>query len=170
MWNFLNGLWRPAGHGGVYTINRGKPNERRVKNTVVKDGAELFVRSLFRGEAVMPATFYMGLTNANYSYSSALLSDIAVGEPTGNGYARQPLGRNTTDWAFATVGNFTKAESIDVTFTASAQWDKAWTRMFLCNVASGTAGIVFSLSKAIDPQTVLSGEGPTLNYEHWIRP
>lgn len=170
MYELVKHLWRPAKIGGVYTLNRGKPNERRVRNTIVQDGAEYFLRSLFRGEAVMPVDFYLGLTNASYTYTAASLATIAAGEPVGNGYARQPITRGVGGWTVSTVGNYTKAEGIDVTFTASAAWDKEWTRMFLCNVASGTAGIVFSLSKAIEAQEVLSGDGPTVNYEHWIRP
>jgi len=166
----LNGLWRPSRIGGEYILHPGKPNECRVKNTVTGDGAALFLRNLFRAEAVMPATFYLGLTNASYTYSSALLVDIAAGEPTVGGYGRQPILRDIPSWVISQISDTTRCRSIPVTFTATAQWDKQWTRMFLCDAASGTVGTVFSLSKALDPQTVLAGQGPSMAYEHWIRP
>lgn len=166
-----NGIWRRPEQSvaGCFILNPGTPQEIRVPNTIVEDGADKILRSVCRGEATLPAAFYMGLTNAAYEFDDADLDDIEAGEPVGNGYARQVLTRNTTDWnAPSLENNAMRCVSKSVTFTASAEWNVAWTRMFLANVASG-AGNVFALSGALSPQTVLAGAGPTLRYELWCR-
>lgn len=162
-------LHRPKFFNGVFVLNPGTPQELRVPNTIVEDGASRILRSVFRAEATLPAAFYLGLTNADYDFDDADLTDIEVGEPVGNGYARQTLTRDTTDWALPTLeNNAFRVVSKSVTFTASSAWDKTWTRMFLANVAMG-AGNVFALSGVLSPQTVLAGAGPTLRWEMWCR-
>lgn len=174
MWFKKNNIWQPnwkRGQNicGVFVLNPGTSHEKRVQNTIVEDGADKILRSVFRAEATLPVAFYMGLTNATYAFDDADLTDIEVGEPVGNGYARQTLTRNTSDWGAPSLeNNAMRIVSKSVTFTASAAWDKTWTRMFLANVANG-AGNVFALSGALSPQTVLSGAGPTLRYEWWAR-
>lgn len=171
MWFKKNGVFRRPDQtiAGVFVLNPDTPHEKRVLNTIVEDGADKILRSVFRAEATLPAAFYLGLTNATYTFDDADLADIEVGEPVGNGYARQTLTRNTSDWGAPSLeNNAMRIVSKSVTFTASSAWDKTWTRMFLANVASG-AGNVFALSGAIAPQTVLSGAGPTLRYEWWAR-
>lgn len=140
-----------------------------LKNTLLRTGASFFLRTIFRGEAVLPATYYLGLTNIAGGWLSTL-ADIAVGEPVGNGYARQALVKNTVDWTVQEVNGFMQALSkIDV-FTASANWDKQWNRMFICDQAAGTAGNVFSLSgPAPALRTVLTGQGPSIQYEYFLR-
>lgn len=163
--NFFN---RPR-VGGIFVLNPGMPNELRVPNTIVEDGADKFLRSMFRAEATLPAAFFLGLTGASYAFDDADLTDIEADEPVGNGYARQTLTRNTTDWGAPTLENSAmRLVSKSVTFTASSAWNVPWTRMFLANVASG-AGNVFAISGALSPQTVLAGAGPTVRYEFWMR-
>lgn len=175
---FLNGIWRRDDqprwkpgqtNAGCFILNPGTPQEQRVWNTIVEDGADNVLRTIFRGESVLTAAFYLGLTSASYEFDDADLVDIEADEPVGNGYARQTLTRNTTDWGAPSLeNNAMRILSKSVTFTASSAWNVPWTRMFLASVASG-AGEVFSLSGALAPQTVLSGAGPTLRYEHWCR-
>lgn len=171
MWFKKNGIFRRPDQNiaGVFVLNPGKPNELRIRNTIVEDGAMRFAKSLMRAEAVLPAAYYLGLTNASYEFDDADLTDIEAGEPSGNGYARQTLTRDTTDWNTPTLeNNAVRCVSKEVTFTASAAWDKTWNRMFLANVANG-AGVVFAISGSFGTQTVLSGAGPTCRYEMWIR-
>jgi hypothetical protein len=157
------------GFAGQFTFYK-KGSPLVVPNTVVKDGAELFLQTLFQAQAVLPASFWLGLTNVDYTYDDAVLSDIAAGEPVGNGYARQELVRGTGDWDVSEVNSLMRARSKIVEFTASANWDKAWNRMFLCSVETGTAGVIFAFSaKTEDDQTVVSGDGPALRYEFWNR-
>lgn len=141
-----------------------------VPNTIVKNGAEAFLQLLFQSIDNLPASYFLGLTNVTYDYDNADLADIADGEPVGNGYARQELARDNVDWSVDEVNGLMRARSKIVTFTASANWDKSWNRMFLTDVETGTAGIVFALSGVTEEdQVILSGLGPDLRYEFWNR-
>lgn len=158
--------------GGVFVLNPDTPQEIRIPNTIVEDGAQRFLQSLFRAEATLPASFFIGLTKASYAFDDADLAVIgsASNEPVGNGYARQTVTRNTTDWGAPTLeNNAYRIQSKAVTFVASSAWNIPWTRMFLCNVVSGVVGNVFALSGALPSQTVLAGAGPTVRYEFWMR-
>lgn len=147
----------------------GKPLGEPIKNTLLQTGASWFLRTMFRGEAVLPATYYLGLTNVAYTFTSSL-ADINVGEPAGHGYARQPLVKNTVDWTVQSVNGVMQALSKVAAFTASSDWDKTWNRMFICDVSAGTAGNVLSLSgPAPAPRTVLNGQGPSIQYQYFLR-
>lgn len=154
---------------GVFILNPGARNEERIKNTIVSDGADKFLRQLFRAEA-LPADFYIGLTGAVYAFDTASLVNIAAGEPVGNGYSRQVTVRNTVDWDVSAVGGIYRARSKVVNFTASADWSRTWSRMFITGVNAGTAGLVYALSgPTATPQVTLSGAPPSLQYEFWMR-
>lgn len=138
--------------------------------TMVAFGATTFFRSLFRGENVMPASFYLGLTNVDYTFDGTTLANLAAGEPVGNGYARQQLQRNTVDWSVDEINGFIRVQSKVVIFTASTDWDKSWTRAFICDVSAGTGGNIYGVSgPAPSPRTVLAGVGPSVNYSFWLR-
>lgn len=155
--------------GGSFVFNPG-PNEVVVKNTVVTKGAEYYLRTLFRNENILPANFYMGLTNSDYTFAS-VLADVAAGENTigVNGYARGVIARDTVDFTVTQVNGLWQARSKTITFTASANWAKTWNKAFLANVASG-AGLLFAVSgPAPAAQTVLSGDGPSMAYQYIFR-
>lgn len=167
MKKFIPGGYFSFWDGGARAAATEKP--LRIKNTLVGVGASNFLRTLFRGESVLPTSFYLGLTNSNYNWDSTI-ADLAAGEPTGNGYARQELTRNTTDWTVQEINGFMQALSKIVSFTASGDWDKQWLRMFICDVASGTSGDLYSVSgPAPALRTVLSGAGPSVRYEYYLR-
>jgi hypothetical protein len=129
-------------------------------NTLVGEGFALWLRTIFRAEAVLAANFYLGLTNAAIGYGDSLAT-AAAGEPSGNGYARQALTRGTGAWTVEQVNGLYRARSSLVTFTASANYDKTYTRMFLCDVSAGTGGKLHAASGPTpNPIQVLSGAGP----------
>lgn len=156
-------------HGGYFIEHVAGRAGKPIKNTLLQTGASWFLRTMFRGEAVLPATYYLGLTNATYTFTSTL-AVLAAGEPAGNGYARQPLVKNTTDWTVQSVNGVMQALSKICLFTASADWDKTWQRMFICDVVNGTAGNVIAVSgPAPTPRTVLNGQGPSIQYQYFLR-
>lgn len=133
-------------------------------------GSTLIFRSVFRGEAVLPAIWYLGLTNASYTFDGVTLAELAAGEPVGNGYARQVLNQDTSDWTISEVNGVIQVQSKTVIFTASANWDKSYSRMFLCDASAGTAGIVYAVSGPTPaPRTVLLGAGPSVSYQFFLR-
>jgi hypothetical protein len=156
-------------NGGYFVeYQNGIPLEP-IKNTLVEQGAKWFLQTMFRGEDVLPDTYYLGLTNATYSFTSAL-SVLTAGEPSGNGYVRQALNRDTTDWTVQVVNGVMQALSKVVTFTASANWDKSWQRAFICDVETGDTGNIIAVSgPAPTARTVLSGAGPSVQYQYFLR-
>jgi hypothetical protein len=135
-----------------------------IPNTIVGEGMALLLRAVFRGEAVLPTNYYLGLTNVAAGYGDSLAT-VAAGEPVGNGYARQPLVKSTSGWTVEQVNGFYRARSVVANFTASANYDKTYSRLFLCDVVSGTGGKLWAVSGPTpSPVQVLSGIGPSAAY------
>lgn len=162
---------RDLRNGGYFIEHQADGSKREVKNTLVATGASWFLRTMFRGEAVLPATYYMGLTNAAYTFDGATLAGLAAGEPVGNGYARQPLVKNTTDWTVQEVNGVMQALSKIAIFTCTgAGWTQNWLRMFLCDAAAGTAGNVVAVAgPAPGPRVVGVGAAPSCQYAFYLR-
>lgn len=138
-------------------------NGEIVPNGMIGEGVEWLLRNAFRAEAVLPANWYIGLTNAAVAYGDSLAT-AAAGEPVGNGYARQPLVRNTTDWTAEQVNGIWRVRSKTVTFTASGTWTVDYQRMFIASVVSG-AGRLLSVSGSLaSPVHITAGNGPTVDY------
>lgn len=155
---------------GIFEINKSREDAVIINNTIVSDGAQRYLQNLFQAGATLPGTFYIGLTNASYTFDTASLAAVAAGEPVGNGYARQAAVRNTSDWDVSEIGGFWRAKSKQLVYTASADWTNPWSRAFLCNAASGTSGNVFALSgPTVAPRVVLNGAPPSISYEFWVR-
>jgi len=154
----------------------GIPTELTIKNTVVAEGDENFLRAITRNEAMglagSPALFYVGLCNSASVADSDVLTTL-VTEPTVTfGYSRKSVERNSTGWpTIDTVNGQRRAASKVLTFTASGgNFSAAFSRAFLCSVASGTGGLLFSVSGALTvPVQLLDGESFQLQYELYIR-
>lgn len=155
--------------GGYYVEILENGEEIYHKNGLVANGASWFLRTVFRGEAVLPATYYLGLTNVNGTFDGATLAALAAGEPVGNGYARQALTKNTVDWTVQEVNGAMQALSKIVTFTATAPWTQTWQYMFIADVAAGAGNLISISGPAPSPRTVLTGQGPSIRYEYWLR-
>lgn len=158
---------------GIYTINPGTDKEFSLKNALVSDGAEYFLRTIFRGEAILPATYYIGLTNVNPGFAGSSLVAVNAGEPAvAHGYARQAAVKNTVDWTVTFVNGAWRAQSKVVTFTVSSDYVTSWNRLFLCNVNAGTGGLVFSLSGPAPALILplLADGNFTAQFSFWMRP
>lgn len=138
-------------------------NGEEIDNTIVGEGWQLMLQSMFQAGAVLPTNFYLGLTSANLNYNS-VLADATAGEPVGNGYARQPLVRSGSGWTVELVNGLYRARSANVTFTASANWASTYSRMFLANVVSGAGKLFAASGPSPSPISVLSGAGPVCSY------
>lgn len=162
---------RDLRNGGYFVEHVEGKEPLHIKNTLVAQGAQWFLRTMFRGEAVLPATYYLGLTNSSYTFDTATLALMAAGEPVANGYARQALNKNTTDWTVQEVNGVYQALSKIVTFTCTtAPWTVNWLRMFLCDAAAGTAGNVVAVSGPAPAARVVNvGAGPSIQYQFYLR-
>jgi hypothetical protein len=95
-----------------------------------------------------------------------VLTDIT--ELTGaGGYARKAITRDLTGWpTLTTINNRKLIRSLVVNFAATgADFSAAFVRMFLTDVASGTAGVLYAISGAFSP-AILVENGLNINVQY----
>lgn len=147
-------------------------NGKIYPNTVVQEGAEQFIKMLLQDVAIGGGgNFYIGLCGELGVAKNATLVSLADELGPAGGYARKLVERSAVGWPTANIVNsqghgLTKT----VNFAASgANFSAAYSRVFLCNVLSGTAGILFSYSAKIDPAVQINdGENKDITYEFFI--
>lgn len=117
--------------------------------------------------------WYVGLCRIT---TAPVITETLAGvanEPTSaGGYARQAATRDGTGWPTAlTVNDVPLMRSKVLSFAASgADYDEAINRMFLTDQASGTSGILYSISGPLTVnRTVLDGETYQVYYEVGLR-
>jgi len=135
-------------------------------NILHDEGELFFCQVLFTEEASVPASYYLGLDNRTSLAEADALSDL-VGEPSGNGYARQAVASDATDFTISQESGDYQAKTKTVTFTADGGDIGPVTKMFLCTVASGTSGVLIA-SKALSQERTLS-DGESLECSFYIR-
>jgi hypothetical protein len=87
----------------------------------------------------VPTAYYIGLDNRASPAEADALTSLS-GEPSGNGYARQAVNSDNTDFTVSQEGGDYQAKTKTVTFTCTgAAWPTV-SQMWLCTVATGTAG------------------------------
>jgi len=159
--------------GGRYIIQL---DEKKIilPNTVTDEGETEFLKMIFRADLSLidaGANWYVGLTHITPA-DTLVLSDVAAAEPTvANGYARQALTRDASGWPFLSqVNGETAIRSAVLAFSASGgDYDKAISRMFLTDAASGTTGTLFSISAALAAAVTLgNGQSLSLQYESYL--
>lgn len=101
LWKVLTGREGGLGWGHEFTWVVRDGSQRVVRagvayNLTTLEGETLILDSFYRGAAA-PLTFYLGLTNSPLGRTSTV-NDAAQGEPSGNGYARAEITRNSTGW------------------------------------------------------------------------
>lgn len=158
---------------GQYRLFPGTCDEFVIKNNIPQEGEAALLKMMFRGDDTIVAdggNFYLGLKDAAYASNLTLAS--LTGEPSGaGGYARQPLVRNNANWPnLLLVNGVYRIGSISVNFTATgADYSTAFSRLFLCSVVSGSAGILLSVSGALSvPTLIQNGVTLPVQYELYL--
>ena len=143
-----------------------------IPNQVTLVGAISLQKMAFQGvttDIAVGGNFYIGLTNIVVEpLITTVLTDITVEPTSAGGYARLAATRDATGWPTqVTVNNVPLIRTKTLTFTASgADFDQAHNRLFLTDQASGTAGILFSISgKTAVDQNILDGESLDVFYQ-----
>ncbi len=140
-----------------------------LPNTITAVGAEALLKHDFQN--VTLNNFYLGLCDQSPAHSDALV-DITTEPGSAGGYARKLLTRNGTDWptVVTDANQETRVESKDVTWNAAAaDFDTAFSRIFLCDIISGTAGILFAYSAPLSAAiTLLDGNSFPVKYKFYI--
>lgn len=136
---------------------------------LTEEGAREYFHFMFRSSLV---TYYVGLCgNIAANNFPATLADITDEPSTVNGYARIALPADIPNWPTMTlINNMIRINSIDIQFNAtSGDFDKPITRYFLCNVATGTVGKLFSFSGALpEPLVIVPGTPFLMRAEQWM--
>jgi len=144
-----------------------------LPNTVTNEGEAAFLKMLMRDDQTIVAgggNFYLGLCGQTFTEASTLAT--LSGEPTAtNGYARQSIVRSAAGWPTQdTVNNTARIRSAVVNFSASGgNFSTSIWRAFICNVASGTSGILFAVSASLSTaQLVTDGQTFSLQYDFYL--
>ena len=141
---------------------------------IVTEGEEALLKMLFQGDNTIVAAggnWYLGLCEQTPAKGDDLTS-ITTEPTSAGGYARIAIARNTTDFPTANIGQIsgeTRILSILKTFSAvGADFSRTFDRAFLCNVASGTAGILFCYSgQYSSPIQLLNGQSQDIQFEFY---
>jgi hypothetical protein len=145
----------------------------QVFNTVPNEGEREFLRMIARADVSKVAAggnFYIGLCD-QIPTETDLLTSITTEPGATGGYARQPISRDNTGWPTElSVNEHQGIRSATATFSASgADFDTAFSRAFMCNVLSGTAGILFSYSGALlNSMLLIDRQSFSMQYEMFL--
>ena len=146
-------------------------NGQRIPNIIPNGGEEAFIKMIVQDDDTVVSgsgNFYLGLcTNANVS-ATAVLSDLA--EMSGGGYARKAIERTAVGWPTIDVVNgIYRGLSKTVNFAASGAAIGPYNRAFLCNVVSGTSGVLLAISGEFpSAQTIADGQDQDIAYELFL--
>lgn len=161
------------GFGGEFVLYPGTPFEQVLPNLVTNEGEESFLKMLFRADVADVSSggnFYLGLCLNGPAETDELTN---LTEPTtAGGYARQAVTRDASGWpTLDEVNGVKRIATGTITFSASgANFSTAINRVFLCNVASGTSGILFAYGgQFTNSITVQDGESLPVQYRFYLR-
>ena len=167
----LLGMPRPVGLHSMWTV-RHRDAEGRLLwagfgHNMLHDEGEKFILDVAFSEAQsVPSAYYIGL-DARTSLAEADTLASLSGEPSGNGYARQAVNSDGTDFTIEQISGDWQAKTKTVTFTASGGQIGPVTKAFLCTVASGTSGKLIQSVALSQSRTLQSGE--SLNVSMYLR-
>ena len=159
---------------GQFRFWPGTSRELVIPNNILTEGEESFLKMIVQGDDTDVAEggdFYVGLCGLTFS-EDFTLADI-VGEPTvTNGYARTAVTRDNVGWpTIDLVGGVRRAQTADIDFEATGgSFSTGISRAFLCNVSSGTSGLLFSISGALPSPIIIAPGAPVpIRYELFLR-
>lgn len=118
-----------------------------VPNNVTLKGSEKVLKAALRGDAI---TFWVGLCSAVFE-PDLQIEDIEEPTIATNGYSRLAVSRDIIGWpGDGLVNGENYCESLPLVWTAvGGPFDKAITRMFICETEIGLAGDILALSAAL---------------------
>lgn len=164
------GFAEGAAGGGVFTVtcydNNGKEKwVQLAPNLVVNVGLQSMNTQFFKGSAYT-AAWYIGLVNGTSASTTFSGGDTLATHPGWDESSSYSGTRPQVTFGNATLAdpsNINNAAS-SATFTMNANATIAGA--FLCNVASGTSGLLFSAADFQSPgdRTVVSGDVLTVTY------
>lgn len=131
--------------------------EEEIHNIFHDEGEEYLVKVAFSEELSVPTTHYIGLDSRTTIAEADTLADL-VSEPSGNGYARQSVTTDGTDYTTSQDSGDWQAATKTVTFTASGGSIGPVDNCFLCDASTGTTGDLYCSLALSQSRTLADGE------------
>ena len=171
--NVVRGLFGIPRRTSTHSIWTGRHLDARGRlrwadcghNMLHDEGEQFFCQVLFTEEATPPAAYYLGLDNRTSLAESDTLASLS-GEPSANGYSRQAVNSDATDFTISQESGDYQARTKTVTFTASGGSIGPVTKMFMATSADGTGKLV--ASRALSQERTLA-DGESLECSFYIR-
>lgn len=132
--------------------------EKNLHNIFHDEGEEFILDVVFNETQSVPATYYIGLDDRGTVAEADTLPP--AGEPVGNGYVRQAVNSDATDWTVSQVGGDFQAVSKTVVFTAAGGPIPAAgnvMNMFLSTTLDDTGNLVASVVLST-PRIIVNGD------------
>jgi len=145
----------------------------RIPNLFVEEGRTSINKMIWQGgvaDVVLGGNFFMGLCGEAGVGPQATLVSISDELTVTNGYIRTAFTRDATGVPTIDVINGqAHIRSKVITFTAAGgNFSGPYSRIFLCNVVSGSSGVLFSFSAKIDPPVQVSDtESQNIQYDFY---
>lgn len=144
-----------------------------LPNTIPNGGEIAYLKMIARADVAdvsAGGNFYIGMAD-QVPAETDVLADITTEPTSTGGYAREAVTRDATGWPTQTdISGFNYIQTKEVTFAASgADFSRAFSRLFLCNAASGTTGVLFGYSAALStPLTITDGLSINVVYQLFL--
>lgn len=155
-----------SGIGNVDPIAPGSSQHRELVaeqpwelNVLTDEGENNLLDVYFRALNA-PTNFYIGLANSTIAEASTLANITEAA--ASNGYARQLVERSATGWP--TLAGSVVTSSTE-TFTASGGSIGPVTDAFVCDVVSGTAGLLIVGTALSTTRTLADGESLDVSFD-----
>ena len=155
---------------GEYTLFPGTKKQLVIPNFMTDQGNQAFLKMIARDDQGLVAgggNWYIGLCGNAAQGITATLSSITDEVSETNNYSRQAVPRSLAGWPTdEKVNTVYRIITQEITFSASGgDFDKSFTRLFLTNVSTGTAGLLFSFSRPLNvPFLLTSGQSFPTTY------
>jgi len=139
--------------------------EEVLENMLHDEGEQFLCQVAFSEEQSVPANYYVGLDNRGSLAEADNLAALS-GEPSGNGYSRQAVASDNTDFTVSQESGDYQALTKTVTFTASGGSIGPVTKMFLATSSDGSGKLIASVALS---QSRTLADGESLECSMYIR-
>lgn len=140
-----------------------------MPNLITDEGLADMLKAWLQDVATVAgaANYYIGMCDQTPAAGDGI-ANITSEPSAAGGYARQAIPRSAAGWpTFTTVNGYPAIRSTTETFTASgADFDKAFTRLFLTDAVGGGATKLLSYSGALTTALIVpNGQSFQAQYE-----
>ncbi len=159
---------------GQFVFFPGTVKEFIVPNLITDEGEKAFLEMIMRAniaDVSAGGNWFLGLCEETPGETDTLAT-ITTEPTSAGGYARQSFTRDATGVpTVEKINDAFRAVSVQITFTASgADFSRTIQRAFLCNIVSGTSGLLFTYSGLLpNPLLVVDGDSLPVKYELFLR-